>query len=150
MPKDSMAPSALVVAASVGVAAAADMPLKAPPLAPEKIEYGNLYFGVDWTSHRSLVGYMGVLYAPSGMEQSGVRLSAFGLTGRYRYQGDGEQFGGKFVSTDALVGWSHVFNTGALTLAVGVNYQDHSVTPFDPSNCRARALARFISSSKFS
>jgi hypothetical protein len=68
------------------------------------------------------------------MEQSGIRLSAFGLTGRYRYQGDTEAFRGKFVSTDALVGWSHVFNTGAVTLAVGVNYQDHSVTPFDPAN----------------
>src|SRR5262245_17768059 len=125
---------ALVVVASASVAAAADMPLKAPPVAPEKIEYGNLYSGVDWTSHGSLVGYVGVLYAPNGMEQSGLRLSAFGLTGRYRYQGDTETFRGKFVSTDALIGWSNVFNTGALTLAVGVNYQDHSVTPFDPAN----------------
>jgi len=132
--KDATALSALVVVASVIGVAAADMPLKAPAPAPEKIEYGNLYFGVDWTSHRSLAGYMGVLYAPNGMEQSGLRLSAFGLTGRYRYQGDAETFRGKFVSSDALVGSSHVFNNGALTLAVGVNYQDHSVTPFDPSN----------------
>jgi opacity protein-like surface antigen len=135
MRKGSIALSALIiVAASASVAAAADMPLKAPPVAAEKIEYGNLYFGLDWTSHRSLVGYMGVLYAPNGMEQSGLRLSAFGLTGRYRYQGDTEAFRGKFVSADALVGWSNVFNNGALTLAVGVNYQDHSVMPFDPSN----------------
>jgi Cellulose biosynthesis protein BcsS len=134
MRKDSIALSALVVAASVSVVAAADMPLKAPLAAPEKIEYGNLYFGVDWTSHRSLAGYMGVLYAPNGMEQSGLRLSAFGLTGSYRYQSDTEAFRGRFVSTDALVGWSHVFNSGALTLAVGVNYQDHRVTPFDPAN----------------
>jgi Cellulose biosynthesis protein BcsS len=132
--KKSIALSALVLVASAGVAAAADMPLKAPSAESEKIEYGNLYFGVDWTSHRSLVGYMGVLYAPNGMEQSGLRLSAFGLTGQYRYQGDTGEFRGKFVSTDALLGWSNVFDDGALTLAVGVNYQDHSVTPFDPSN----------------
>jgi hypothetical protein len=134
MRKDSIALSALAVVASTGVGAAADMPLKASLATPEKIEYGNLYFGVDWTSHRSLAGYIGVLYAPNGMEQSGLRLSAFGLSGRYSYQGDTEQFRGKFVSTDALVGWSHVFNNGALTLAVGVNYQDHRVTPSDPAN----------------
>src|SRR5215831_2124659 len=100
MRKKSIALSALVVfVASAGVATAADMPLKAPSAAQEKIEYGNLYFGVDWTSHRSLAGYMGVLYAPNGMEQSGLRLSAFGLTGRYRYRGDTEQFRGRFVAT---------------------------------------------------
>ena len=135
MLKESIALSALVVfVASAGVATGADMPLKAPSAEPDKIEYGNLYFGVDWTSHRSLVGYMGVLYAPNGMEQSGLRLSAFGLTGQYRYQGDTDGFRGKFVSTDAMLGWSNVFDNGAVTLAVGVNYQDHSVTPFDPAN----------------
>jgi cellulose biosynthesis protein BcsS len=117
MLKESVALSALVVVASAGVATAADMPLKAPSAGPEKIEYGNLYSGVDWTSHRSLVGYMGVLYAPNGMEQSGLRLSAFGLTGQYRYQGDTGGFRGQFVSTDAMLGWSNVFDDGALTSA---------------------------------
>ena len=92
MRSTSVSLSMLALAASAGAAWAADMPVKAPLAAPEKIEYGNLYFGVDWTSHRSLAGYVGVLYAPNGMEQSGLRLSAFGLTGRYRYQGDSEAF----------------------------------------------------------
>jgi len=128
----TMALSMLV--ASVGAAAAADMPVKAP-LAPPKIEYGNLYFGVDWTSHRSLAGYMGVLYAPDGMHQSGLRLSAFGLLGRYRYHGgDAEEFRGKFASVDAMVGWSHVFEAGAATLAIGANHQDQRVRPSDPGN----------------
>ncbi len=133
MRSNSLSLSALVVVASVGAAAAADMPIK-EPVAPEKIEYGNLYFGVDWTSHRSLAGYMGVLYAPYGMEQSGIRLAAFGLGGRYKYAGDADTFTGRFTSVDATVGWSNVFNNGALTLSVGVNYQDHRVKPFDPSN----------------
>jgi hypothetical protein len=127
--------SMLALAASAGVAVAADMPVKAPAAAPEKIEYGNLYFGMDWTSHRSLAGYMGVLYAPGGMEQSGLRLAAFGLIGDYRYLGgDGELFRGKFASVDALVGWSKVFENGAVTLSIGANYQDHRVRPFDPNN----------------
>jgi len=125
----------LALATSVGAAVAADMPVKAPPVAPEKIEYGNLYFGVDWTSHRSLAGYMGVLYAPGGMEQSGLRLAAFGLLGDYRYLGgDGELFRGKFASVDGLVGWSKVFENGAVTLSIGANYQDHRIRPFDADN----------------
>ena len=116
-------------------ATAADMPVKAVS-APAKIEYGNLYFGVDWTSHKSLAGYTGVLYAPNGMQQSGWRLSAFGLVGRYQYQGgdNNETFKGNFVSADALVGWSHVFHNGAVTISAGANYQDHRVRPFDFNN----------------
>jgi hypothetical protein len=70
------------------------------------------------------------------MHQSGWRLSAFGLGGRYEYHGgdNNELFKGRFVSADALVGWSHVFLNGAVTLAVGVNYQNHRVRPNDPNN----------------
>jgi Cellulose biosynthesis protein BcsS len=129
--------SAAIAVSSVVGANAADIPLytKAIP-APAKIEYGNLYFGVDWTSHKSLAGYTGVLYAPQGMHLSGWRLSAFGLVGRYEYHGgdNGELFKGRFVSSDALVGWSHVFGNGAFTLQVGANYQDHRVKPSDPNN----------------
>jgi opacity protein-like surface antigen len=138
--------SALAVVASASIAAAADQAvvLKAPKAAEEAVEYGNLYFGYDWTSHRSLAGYTGVLYAPQGMDKSGIRLSAFGLVGDYKYNGDiGESFKGRFVSTDALVGWSNVFNNGAFTLQVGVNYQDHHVTPFDPNNSVQGAKAGF-------
>src|SRR5262245_64585679 len=124
--------SMLVRGATVGAAAAADMPVKAPITAPEKLEYGNLYFGVDWPSHRSLAGYMGVLYAPGSMDKSGLRLAVFGLLGNYRYLGgDGELFRGNFASVDGLVGWSHVFKDGAVTLSIGANYQDHRVGPFD-------------------
>jgi hypothetical protein len=116
---------------------AADIPMytKAIPAA-QPIEYGNLYFGVDWTSHKSLAGYAGVLYAPAGMHQSGWRLSAFGLVGRYEYHGgdNNELFKGRFFATDALAGWSHVWNSGAITFQAGVNFQDHRVRPNDPNN----------------
>jgi hypothetical protein len=118
------------------VASAADMPVyKAPVAAAQKIEYGNIYFGFDANSHYGLAGYAGILYAPTGMHQSGVRLSVFGLGGGYEYHGGiGELFQGRFVSTDALIGWSHVFNNGAVTLAIGANYQNHRVRPFDANN----------------
>ena len=139
MTKNLCAVAALIGVAVLlsGAARAADIPMytKAIP-APQKIEYGNIYFGVDWNTHKSLAGYTGVLYAPAGMHLSGWRLSAFGLVGRYEYHGgDADQlFKGKFVSTDALAGWSHVWNTGAVTFQAGVNYQQHRVSPNDPNN----------------
>jgi hypothetical protein len=129
--------SAVLVAASATAAVAADQPIytKAPPSAPAAIEYGNLYFGVDWNSHHSLAGYAGVLYAPMGMHQSGLRLAGFGLRGRYRYDGgDNELFKANFVAADALVGWATVFSKGAFTFSVGANHQNHRVRPFDPDN----------------
>lgn len=117
------------------MANAADMPVKARVAPASVIEYGNVYFGVDATTHRGLAGYWGVLYAPFGMHQSGLRLSVFGLVGHYEYHGGaGERFKGDFGSVDGLVGWSHVFGNGAVTLAVGANYQDHRVRPADPNN----------------
>src|SRR3954471_679347 len=137
--------SALVISATAGTASAADQAvvLKAAP-AKEATEYGNLYYGFDWTSHRSMVGYMGVLYAPYGMDKSGLRVSAFGLGGDYRYHGDpGETFKGRFVSADALIGWSHVFNNGAATVQIGANYQDHRIKPTDPNNSVVGAKTGF-------
>ncbi|MPZ40993.1 MAG: cellulose biosynthesis protein BcsS [Rhizobiales bacterium] len=128
--------AAVAIGLSSTAVMAADMPVKAAPAPAAPIEYGNLYFGVDWTSHGSLAGYTGVLYAPTGMHQSGLRLSAFGLLGRYEYNGgdNNELFKGNFVSTDALIGWSNVFTNGAVTLSVGANFQHHRVRPSDPSN----------------
>jgi hypothetical protein len=115
-------------------AVAADLAYKALPAAAEPIEYGNVYVGVDANTNHSLVGYTGVLYAPFGMDKSGLRLSAFGLYGGYQYNGDTDVFKGKFSSVDLLAGWSNVFQNGAATLSIGANFQDHNVKPFDAFN----------------
>jgi Cellulose biosynthesis protein BcsS len=108
---------------------AADKPIGKP--AAQKIEYGNLYFGTDY--YDGWAGYAGVLYAPHGMHLSGLRLSVFGLYGTYDY-GTSPNIDGRFYSVDALVGWSFVGNTGAVTLAVGPNYQNHKLSAVDLSN----------------
>lgn len=120
--------------ASVASLQAADLPVYKAAVKATAIEYGNLYFGVDATSHRSLVGYTGVLYAPYGMHQSGLRVSAFGLYGGYEYHSDPLLIKGRFSSVDLLAGYSWVFHNGAFTLQVGGNYQDHHLRPNDPSN----------------
>jgi hypothetical protein len=120
-----------IVAASALVASAADRPvLKAAPM---KIEHGNLFYGFDATSHDSLAGYLGILYAPYGMHQSGIRFTAFGLYGRYEYNSTPDREA-RFWSGDLLVGWSNVMPNGAYTLSVGVNGQNHRISPFDPTN----------------
>ena len=119
-------------------AMAADMPLKAPIMAAGPVDYGNLYFGTDVNTNGGLLGYGGILYAPYGRDKSGLRLSLFGLAGRYRYSDNDPTapttFKGRFASVDALVGYSAVMNNGAVTAAIGANYQSHDITPFDPNN----------------
>jgi hypothetical protein len=123
--------------AAQSAAFAADLPVKAPvaAAAAEAVDYGNLYFGVDANTNGGLVGYSGILYAPGGMDNSGLRVSVFGLYGKYRYNSDDDgTFKARFASVDALVGYSRVFNDGAVTLAIGANYQNHDVSPHDPDN----------------
>ncbi|MET1045981.1 MAG: cellulose biosynthesis protein BcsS, partial [Hyphomicrobium sp.] len=131
--------AALLLGLSGSFATAADMVLKAPAVAPEPVEYGNLYFGTDINSNGGLVGYAGILYAPGGMDKSGLRLSVFGLKGKYEYKSQDAfdqdtTFNGRFTSIDALIGYSTVFNNGAATLAIGANFQNQKVTPFDIDN----------------
>jgi Cellulose biosynthesis protein BcsS len=129
--------AAVAFAGIQSFAFAADLPLKAPAAAAaaEPIDYGNLYFGVDANTNGGLVGYSGLLYAPYGMDYSGLRIALFGLYGKYRYDGDnGSTFNGRFASVDALAGYSWVNDKGSVTLAAGANYQDQRVTPFDPDN----------------
>lgn len=128
----------VIFSLSAARALAADMPVKAPVAAAAAIDYGNVYFGTDVNTNQGLVGYAGILYAPGGMDNSGLRLSVFGLGGKYRYNDDDPTtpttFKGRFASVDALVGYSAVVNNGAATVAVGANYQHHEISPFDPSN----------------
>jgi hypothetical protein len=119
---------------------AADLPVKAPIMAAgEAVDYGNLYFGADANTNGGLVGYGGLLYAPGGMDSSGLRVAVFGLYGKYRYSSDDDDgststFKGRFASVDVLAGYSRVFENGAVTLAIGANYQDQRVNPPDPNN----------------
>jgi cellulose biosynthesis protein BcsS len=122
----------------VSGAVAADLPVKVPVVAADPVDYGNVYFGTDANTNGGLVGYAGILYAPGGMDNSGLRLSVFGLYGKYRYSDEDANspttFKGRFASVDALVGYSAVVSNGAATLAIGANYQDQRVSPFDPNN----------------
>ena len=126
--------SATLIVASVAAGSAADRPVLKAPVAPPKVDFGNLFYGVDADSHSSLAGYLGVLYAPYGMHQSGIRLTAFALHGKYEYESFPTDVKGRFWSGDFLVGWSNVVANGAATLSIGANYQDHRLSRNDPSN----------------
>lgn len=126
--------SAAFVASSIAAAVAADRPVLKAPAAPQKVDFGNLFYGVDADSHGSLAGYLGVLYAPYGMHQSGIRLTAFGLYGKYDYESFPTDVKARFWAGDLLVGWSNVVANGAATLSIGANYQDHRLSRSDPFN----------------
>jgi len=128
----------LITALFLGTSGVSAMAADVTNSVVDPIEYGNVYFGTDVNTNQGLVGYGGVLYAPGGMDKSGLRLSLFGLGGKYRYisedpAGD-TTFRGNFVSVDALAGYSSVFNNGAATISIGANYQHQRVTPFDIDN----------------
>lgn len=132
--------SCVVLFALLAVAAspafAADLPVKAPAAA-EPVEYGTAYVGVDASTNNGLAGYAGVVYAPGGTDKSGIRLSAFGLYGKYKYTSDDATpttFDGRFASGDFLVGYSKVWETASLTFSAGINVQNQYVTPADPNN----------------
>jgi Cellulose biosynthesis protein BcsS len=132
----------VIGAGAIGIGAqsarAADLPVKAPVEAADPIDYGNLYFGTDVNTNGGLVGYGGLLYAPKGMDFSGFRLALFGLYGKYQYDNDDptapQTFKARFGSADILGGYSTVWDSGSATLAIGANYQNHDVSPFDPNN----------------
>src|ERR1700754_722869 len=123
--------------AGAQAAFAADMPVKAAAGATaDPIDYGNIYLGTDVNTNGGLVGYSGLLYAPGGMDNSGFRLALFGLYGKYQYDktedAGSETFKARFGSVDILFGYSKVWENASWTVAIGGNYQDHVVTPFDP------------------
>jgi hypothetical protein len=127
-----------VLLAGAQSALAADMPVKAAGAAADPIDYGNIYLGTDVNTNGGLVGYSGLLYAPGGMDYSGFRLAVFGLYGKYQYDknddGPPQTFKARFGSVDLLAGYSKVWDSGSVTLAIGGNYQNHDVSPFDPTN----------------
>lgn len=102
--------------------------------APVRPDYGNIYFGVDVDTNGNLAGYAGVLVAPFGLHQSGLRISAFAMPGQYEYVSGPIPIEARFATVDLLVGWSHLFGYGGVTLMVGGNYQDHRPSTFDPTN----------------
>jgi hypothetical protein len=93
--------------------------------------YGGTYFN----SFNSNFTYVGSNIAPWGLDRSGMRFGMFGGGGSYEYlPTTGTKSSGKFISTDALVGWSLATGIAHTNFMVGANYQDQKLDRPDPTN----------------
>ena len=95
-----------------------------------------IYTGVDVAPDDSVAIWSGSIYAFNGLGQSGVVLRTFGGHAWYEYT-SGAGFGeidGDLSVANALIGYQVVQSNVRAALSIGVDYQDHDLSPNDPSN----------------
>lgn len=94
-----------------------------------------VFSGTDFNSFNSRFGFVGTTIAPWGLDTTGFRAGGFSGLGSYTYQtNDGTKGGGKFVTTDAMIGWAVASANSNTKLMVGANFQDHKLDSPDPTN----------------
>ena len=124
----------IIAVAIAGEARAADM-----PASPENgAQHISIFSGTDLTSIGSYTGYAGATLAPFGsLEASGFRLGLFGAAGTYRYNitdGGPVRVKGTFVTGDILAGYGYERDDFSAKVYVGLNVQQQSLSPSDPTN----------------
>jgi hypothetical protein len=94
-----------------------------------------LFASTDLWRHGGFA-YGGVVVAPGGLDREGFVLKLMFGGGAYRYisgaLGNIEIVGRQFVAT-AMPGWRFVRKDLIVTVFAGLDYQDHLLTPDDPS-----------------
>jgi len=93
-----------------------------------------LFSGLEFTSHSSHFGYVGGVLAPKNLDATGLRLFLLAGEGTYQYDANSTKIRGRFTTADALVGYSVTLGRLSSALYVGVNAQEHNLSPDDPSN----------------
>ena len=95
------------------------------------------YSGIDFAqdSHYS---YSGILISTQrDLSKSGIMLHGFVGYGAYDYSQPslpGGKVDGDIVQLSGLIGYMFVRQGGSVGIYVGVDYQDHDLSPADPSN----------------
>lgn len=95
-----------------------------------------LFTGVDVAPRDSVAVWGGAIYAFNGLGSDSVYLRAFGGHAWYEYT-SGAGLGiieGRAALFDAMIGYQVVRSNIRAALAVGVDYQDHDLSPNDPGN----------------
>jgi hypothetical protein len=95
-----------------------------------------IFSGIDLAPEGTVAIWSGGIYAFNGLANSGLFVRAFGGNAWYDYQA-GVPFGevdGDLAMADALVGYQFVQNNLRLGVSVGVDYQDHDLSPEDTGN----------------
>lgn len=125
--------AATVLAAVLGVAAE-----PAPVVGEQAGDEGArfLFFAVSdlWRQGGFLHG--GVIWSPAGLDRDGFALKVMTGGGEYRYQSGAlgnAQVTGRMIAATILPGWRFRRDSLIVTVFVGLDYQDHRLSPNDPS-----------------
>jgi cellulose biosynthesis protein BcsS len=132
---------AAVLALAEMPANAADLP--APPAnqavdnqtSGERVQVTS---GFDAATIKSYTGYVGGTFAPyADLDTSGLRFSVFGAAGAYQYPaaiGTANRVKGTYQLADFLVGYGFNKDGFSAKLQVGLDIQNHDLSPLDPNN----------------
>ena len=122
---------------------AADVPVRPanPNQAVDNQTSGDhvlVYSGFDAATIKSYTGYVGATFAPyANLDTSGFRFSVFGATGVYQYPttiGTASRVKGTYELADFLVGYGFNRDAFSAKLQIGLDVQNHDLSPFDPNN----------------
>lgn len=96
-----------------------------------------VYSGTDISKDSNYFYSGAVVSMNRDLSRSGIVLRGFFGYGAYEYDNlavAGGVVDGDAVEVDAMLGYMFVGNSGSMTFYVGVDYQNHDLTPTDPSN----------------
>lgn len=102
--------------------------------ADEPVFRGVMISGGDITRNAD-EAYSGVYYAFNGdISRDGFILRLLGTRGFYEYNVSGTQFDANYWQGDVMIGYQWIRGGTDIGVYVGVDYQDHKITPDDPLN----------------
>jgi hypothetical protein len=124
-----------LIASSLEVPGALAADWYAPQDANPSASRTHIFSGADFNSFNGNFGFLGTTFAPWGLDNSGLRIGAFSGVGSYAYAANtGAKSGGKFVTSDAMIGWAVATETSNTKFMIGANFQDHKLDIPDPAN----------------
>lgn len=103
-------------------------------------DYSNTVYSIAIVSgfdvtEGSREGYLGAIGAFNGdLDRSGFLYRILGTIGSYEYDSFGTDFDGDFWQGDIMLGYQIVSNGVTVAAYVGVDHQDHDISPVDPGN----------------
>lgn len=105
-----------------------------PAAAEEKTTSTAVFGGIDLGPNAQTV-YLGSIVALNGdFARSGFVLRGLGVYSTYDYRAAVGEVDGRLSQVDVMLGYHFLTPYGRALAYVGVEHQDHRLSPFDPTN----------------
>jgi hypothetical protein len=106
----------------------------APIVAPDVVYSYAIVGGMDAVKH-AYEGYLGAIVALNqDLDKDGVLFRVLGARGFYEYDSGPFNFDGDYWQGDIMVGYQFIRDGISFATFVGVDFQKHDISPFDPLN----------------